>query len=225
VELTEAYSTLRNAEKRKTYDNLEFGELPSHDAHRQFVNKFEDEEDFHRDEKNKDLSGFVKKVSQKDKTQKRKEHSRHNYDQYWPSGNYNSHTGQWEFDNSGHYGEHNRHPDHKGHHHLDNVAEEYTRETTSTKGPEGQTSKTVTHRSSIVNGKHVDVRVEEVTKPDGSTEVVETINDGGHVRTNKFSVKDGHRQPAIENRTDHTDRTDNKQTTVKPTAEKTTNQV
>jgi len=30
VALSEAYATLRDAARRKTYDNVEFGELPTH---------------------------------------------------------------------------------------------------------------------------------------------------------------------------------------------------
>lgn len=83
------------------------------------------------------------------------------------------------------------------HPHLESVSEEYTKETVHSNGPEGTTSKTVTHRSSLVNGKHVDVRVEEITKPDGTTEVTETVNDSGNIKTNKFSIKAGEKLPAI----------------------------
>lgn len=41
----------------------------------------------------------------------------------------------------------------------------------------------------MVNGKKVEVKVEEITKPDGTTEVTETINEGGNPRTNKFTIK------------------------------------
>jgi len=40
--------------------------------------------------------------------------------------------------------------------------------------------------------------VEEVAKPDGTTEVTETVNDDGNIRTNKFSLKAGEKRPALE---------------------------
>ena len=169
VAVTEAYATLRDAEKRKTYDNVEFGELPSHHAHRQFVNQVEQCPDFHGDEKNKELGGLVRKLSHQGQVHKKK-----------PQGQ-----------------QHHQH--HQHHHHVhDSVTEELTKETVQTTGPEGTFSKTITHRSSVGNGRHVDVRVEETTKPDGTTDVVETINDAGNIKTNKFSLKAGEKQPAIQ---------------------------
>jgi len=78
VSLSEAYNNLRDTEKRKTYDNIEFGELPAHHAHRQFVDKFEDDHEFHQDEKNKEVGGLVKKMSQKDQSSKIKSKNQQN---------------------------------------------------------------------------------------------------------------------------------------------------
>jgi hypothetical protein len=66
LEVSKAYSTLMNAERRKTYDNMDAGEFPTPRSHRQFVDKVRDSEDFYSDEKNKEVSSYVKKVSQKD---------------------------------------------------------------------------------------------------------------------------------------------------------------
>jgi hypothetical protein len=76
-------------------------------------------------------------------------------------------------------------------------AEEFTKEHVELRGPDGVSKKTISHRVSMVNGRQVDVRVEEITKPDGTTEVTETINDGGNAKTNKYNLKDGMRSPAI----------------------------
>jgi hypothetical protein len=88
------------------------------------------------------------------------------------------------------------HPHHHRHH--EEFTEEFTKSTIQTKGPEGVSTKTVTHRSSLVNGKRVDVKVEEITNPDGTTNVTETINEGGEVRSNKFTIKGDQTKPAIQ---------------------------
>jgi len=88
--------------------------------------------------------------------------------------------------------------DHPHHHHHEEFAEEFTKSTIQTKGAEGVSTKTVTHRSSVVNGKRVDVKVEEITNPDGTTNVTETINEGGNVRNNKFTIKANDTKPAIQ---------------------------
>lgn len=165
VAVTEAYDTLRNADRRKTYDNVEFGELPAHHAHRQFVDSVAECPVFHGDEANKELSGLVRKLSNQGKVAKEQKKGGHHH---------HPHPGKFE-----------------------SITEEVSKETVTTTGPEGCTTKSVTHRSSVVNGRHVDVRVEEVTKPDGTTEVTETINDSGNVKTNKFSLKAGEKLPAI----------------------------
>jgi len=121
--VTEAFATLRDPEKRKTYDNLEFGEVPAYNAHRQFVNLVEDSPEFLADEKNKQLTGLVRKLSTKEKAHKKVEGHHHH---------------------------------HKQHHHVVNpqfITEEFTKEIVHTSGPEGTSSKTVTHRNSIVNGR------------------------------------------------------------------------
>jgi DnaJ-class molecular chaperone len=64
-ELSKAYATLMNADKRRIYDNLDSGEFPSPYAHRQFVEKVQGCLDFNNNEKNKGLSGLVKKLSHK----------------------------------------------------------------------------------------------------------------------------------------------------------------
>jgi len=88
------------------------------------------------------------------------------------------------------------HPHHHRHH--EDFAEEFTKSTVQTKGPEGVSTKTVTHRTSVVNGKRVEVKVEEITNPDGTTNVTETINEGGDIKSNKFTIKAGDTKPAIQ---------------------------
>jgi hypothetical protein len=54
-------------------------------------------------------------------------------------------------------------------------AETYKSSTVQERGPQGLTGKTITEKSSIKDGKKTTVKTEEVTKPDGSKEVTETI--------------------------------------------------
>jgi len=79
IAVTEAYNTLRNVEKRRVYDNVEFGELPSYHAHRQFVQAIEECPTFHADEKNQALSGQVKKLSHKKKQPKQPQNVHKHY--------------------------------------------------------------------------------------------------------------------------------------------------
>jgi len=67
--------------------------------------------------------------------------------------------------------------------------EEVSSHTYSSKGPEGDTKKTITKKISTKNGKTMNVDIEETTNPDGSIDVVETVRDSiGQPHTNKYSV-------------------------------------
>lgn len=66
---------------------------------------------------------------------------------------------------------------------------------TTKKGPNGTTTKKVTHKSSQLNGKHTKTRIEETTNPDGTQDVVETIEDNQGKKVNEYQIKDGKKLP------------------------------
>jgi len=54
--------------------------------------------------------------------------------------------------------------------------------------------KTVTHKTSLENGKRVTVTSEEVLNPDGTREVTETTNIDGRVQTNRYTLGAGEKR-------------------------------
>jgi len=54
-----------------------------------------------------------------------------------------------------------------------------------------QTGKTVTEKNYIKDGKRVQHKFEETINPDGTRDVVETINEGGEIRRNNLKLKAG----------------------------------
>jgi len=50
------------------------------------------------------------------------------------------------------------------------------------------TGKKVTHKSSLENGKKTVVSTEEIHKPDGTREIVETTNEDGKITTSKYNL-------------------------------------
>lgn len=64
MRLCEAYATLSDALKRRNYDNIEFGELPAHHAHKQFNDVFE-QGGLEEEHDKKVLEPLVKKASLK----------------------------------------------------------------------------------------------------------------------------------------------------------------
>jgi hypothetical protein len=63
------------------------------------------------------------------------------------------------------------------------------------KGPHGTTTKKVTHKSSSINGKKTATRIEETTNPDGTQDVVETIEDHHGKKVNEYQIKEGKKMP------------------------------
>ena len=49
----------------------------------------------------------------------------------------------------------------------------------------------MTHKTSIVNGKKTDIKIEEIINPDGTTQVTETINEGGKETVKNYALKAG----------------------------------
>jgi hypothetical protein len=77
------------------------------------------------------------------------------------------------------------------------TAETYKSSSVQERGPQGLTGKTITEKSSIKNGKKTTVKTEEITKPDGSKEVTETITEGADTKTNKYLLAPGQDKKAI----------------------------
>lgn len=84
------------------------------------------------------------------------------------------------------------------HHAPHHYTEELSKETFQEKTPEGTVSKTVTHKSSIANGHKTDIMVEEVTRPDGTTGITQTVRVGGHeAKVSRYELKAGQPRPAL----------------------------
>ncbi len=62
---------------------------------------------------------------------------------------------------------------------ADDIDEEINRCVVESKGPNGITTTTTTHKSSLINGKRRDVGIVAVKHPDGSTDVTESYLEGG----------------------------------------------
>jgi len=73
LEMSKAYATLMNPDKRRVYDNLESGEFPTPYSHRQFVENVEGCTKFHGDKGNQELSGLVSQLSHKGKKRHHKQ--------------------------------------------------------------------------------------------------------------------------------------------------------
>ena len=55
--------------------------------------------------------------------------------------------------------------------------------------------KTVTEKTYVKDGKRVQHKFEESVNPDGTRDVIETVNEGGHVKTNNLRLKAGEPLP------------------------------
>lgn len=86
---------------------------------------------------------------------------------------------------------------------LDNLkpeteyAESFSESTYTHKTPQGLVGKKVSHKSSLDNGNKVSVSTEEVIRPDGSRDITETVNEGGRVTTNKYSLAKGEERKQV----------------------------
>ena len=84
--------------------------------------------------------------------------------------------------------------------HLQNIhptteyAESVTESHFTQKTPQGVTGKAIFHKSSYENGKRNLVSTEETIRPDGTRDVVETVNEDGRITTNKYTLAAGEKR-------------------------------
>lgn len=78
------------------------------------------------------------------------------------------------------------------------LVEETHQEFVSSSGPNGSTSKTITRKSSIIDGRAVEMTKEEVQNPDGTVDVVETFREGdGEAQVRRY-VRPSNNVPSLQ---------------------------
>jgi hypothetical protein len=74
-------------------------------------------------------------------------------------------------------------------------SDSYSSSTIQERTPNGMITRTITDKSSLKDGRRTSTRTEEITNPDGTRDITETIDEDGNRRVNTCRLEPGMSRP------------------------------